>query len=389
MSSEFTYQEQCFQRLMPNTSVFSSAFVSYAITCHQITGEPDDKIIAPVVSSNHGVAFNGIIRTAAHIVGFMLDLLPTTHPADSPERFEIYPHAEQMVQYILGDSPDLQFSADAERLRHQDQHFPFRESAPSRSAVRTQFTTPLMITRSGLFSALVFRGITFGTTFPLRPSNMFRDWSDFNMQVQEERQIRQAQSPDLSAADLEDRHICTMKAYGVPNYQRKVELAKELWEKSKAWEGFMATHTVPVAWEELSSWIQQTKLPLMQERSSLTRYLLMLDLAYAGVTEFPTDVEVGNAVQHLGRGAKNGLVLLGAIPADAPHSAVAEAFTQVWTLVDRTWKALAAEQATGGQIARPSDMEHILCKIGRVNRKGQYAIDTEYVQEIAAFICDS
>ena len=103
-----------------------------------------------------------------------------------------------------------------------DRFLPFREHAPGRVRSKSKdgpFDTNIVCTRSGFFSALIWRGITFTTLFSLERKMVFHDLQEFQVEVNE---VRRSQA--------DSTYICNQKAYGVYNKFRSPELAEDYWK---------------------------------------------------------------------------------------------------------------------------------------------------------------
>jgi hypothetical protein len=103
-----------------------------------------------------------------------------------------------------------------------DRFLPFREHAPSRIRFKTEdgpFHESIVCTRFGLFSALIWRGITFTARFSLEQKMVFHDFQEFQDEIFKAR-----------CSHPESDYICNPKAYGVYNKFRSPKLAEDYWK---------------------------------------------------------------------------------------------------------------------------------------------------------------
>ncbi|KAJ7626031.1 hypothetical protein FB45DRAFT_869145 [Roridomyces roridus] len=114
-----------------------------------------------------------------------------------------------------------------------DARMPFRELAPSRAAIMaavpSPFSSALSRTPEGLYSAVIFRGITFNTNF-VRDAHhrpLFHNYSEFDAEIQRARTAYQQTRRELPPKS----YFCNMNAYGSCITGRKVKLA-ELYAES-------------------------------------------------------------------------------------------------------------------------------------------------------------
>lgn len=271
-----------------------------------------------------------------------------------------------MVSYALGET--ITFPHEQYQIRHQDHHFPFREHAPSRSALKV-IDNKRAWTHAGVFSFALCRATTLSTTF-CRKYPYLDSWPSFlraKRTVEEETEFS-TQSDDMKAA-ITDIHLCSMNAYGrTPNMHRNIAQAESLWDGTAAWETLVKENgSEPVSWMKAMQWAKKTKPEIPQIKSmGLTGYLFLVDLAYAGVVVEPTVREVGLQVNAMGRGAYNCLAHFCLVPNTKRRSPVRElitlsSFTQ---LFEDVRVALGTEDATTMGFD-PIILEHTLCKYMR------------------------
>ncbi|KAF8144569.1 hypothetical protein K438DRAFT_1631669, partial [Mycena galopus ATCC 62051] len=162
------------------------------------------------------------------------------------------------------------------------------------------FTPARVHTDAGMLSALIFRGVTFGTDFLKEHETFFDDIDHFH------------KVKDLAAAAYTAKHgqlppttyFCLSNAYRPPNYCRTVECA----------EGY-AVALQNDSWAARFAFSKggspQKRFPLL---GPLGSYLLTADLVYAEAVESPTAEEMGSMIQLLNKGAVSRLEVLRLIP---------------------------------------------------------------------------
>lgn len=106
-----------------------------------------------------------------------------------------------------------------------------------------------MESQPGLFTLLVFRGITFNTQL-LRDSQRrqlvfqsFQEWVQFRRNLQE--------------SGLGDNFICRKNAYGACISGRTPNIAEAYWNSSAGWSNWLQTHPSR-SFKEVSDFIQDT-----------------------------------------------------------------------------------------------------------------------------------
>jgi len=183
---------------------------------------------------------------------------------------------------------------------------PFREHAPSRLRIRGNngpFSAAYARTTAGAYSAVVWRGITFGTLFSMNNRMVFTSYDDFKSACME--------------ADRQDaRYFCDKGAYGQSNPMRDIELAKAYWKTlaDGKWKGFVKDRIVPFL--ECYHFFMAGKTPPdFPQLGPLASYLLTADFSYCEpkVVESPTQGEMAVVIQLLNKGAIAGLENLGFI----------------------------------------------------------------------------
>lgn len=189
-------------------------------------------------------------------------------------------------------------------INNPDKYSPFREHAPTRKNMRRKsgpYEQPALQTLSGLFSALVCRGVTFGTPFSRAGRTLFHSPEDFMVAVQECQAITSGQLV-----------YCDPAAYSVRAApKRKPSLVNVYWERvqSHPWEGL--TCTAPLPFGSTYEYFRPVSGSRFPELGNLGAYLITVDYVYAGLILQPDadhlgrficqmNAESGKALHHLG-----------------------------------------------------------------------------------------
>jgi hypothetical protein len=209
---------------------------------------------------------------AKYMVKFLRKLLPIVDK-EGPA----YAHDQKFFDYILED---------------EDGRLPFRTKARGWKKMANSDAGPLspdhLRTTQGLFSLMVWRGITFRTKLSEDHEMLFTDIGDFLQEIQ--------------GLPVED--VCNIAAYGTPNPSRHPSNAEMYWAKAndKKWnEWLIGSHHL--SFKDLVSRFKELK-----SFGNLVAYLATADYADAGAVPIPTAAEVGSMID---LGAAKGLKLLG------------------------------------------------------------------------------
>lgn len=226
-----------------------------------------------------------------------------------------------------------------------DYYSPFREKAPSRAAVLhypdSPFSPTRVLTRAGMFSILVFRGILFNTK-ALRDGaplmfHTLAEWMTYRRKKKES-------------------YCCNTRAYGVTN-SRSTANAAAYWAGSDAIVERIREGT---GFLELVKFIADKKV---RKKSAypgfgkLSSYLLVVDLVYAKVVTEPTIEEIADTVVWLDKGAAAQLRQLG-----VPRDRVREEFIEMYRFLMSEGLTQDERERMGFNVFV---QEHGLCKRGR------------------------
>ena len=253
-----------------------------------------------------------------------------------------------------------------------DKSIPFRELAPGRSRFRGPngpFAPDVVRTTKGIFSALVWRGITFTAPFSLdqNASMVFDSTVHFDQQ--------RTRKPHKGKPA---RFFCNTAAYGVHNPLRNVELAHTYWAslKGNVWPDFVRDRVVP--FKECYSFFRSqveagaSTAPKFPNIGPLTSYLLTADLVYAGVVERPSIQDVAWIIREVNKGPIAALESLGLVnirqtgTSKPDLSQCQAALEYMYGVVcevvpEECWEILHVDYIT---------LEHSLCKFSRAMKGG-------------------
>lgn len=241
--------------------------------------------------------------------------------------------------------------------KRPDKFNPFRELAPSRARMKGAggpYSEEHVRTTSGIFSAIVWRAITFGTPFAVEGPRVFTSCEDFDMK--------------RKATGVKDKkYFCDMSAYGSCNPKRCVENARIYWESLRdgKWEAFVGTSKI--GFKDCYDFFLCPKGPnLFPQLGPLTAYLLTADLSYSGVVESPTLDEICDTIRVLNKGAANALRKMRLIPPKDSHgTAIKEAYRQAFKSVHATVLKLIPSEQHASLFVDYILIEHMLCKFSR------------------------
>jgi len=284
----------------------------------------------------------------------------------------------------LSDDAPAHLTKNMEKVwSSPDAWLPFRECAPSRRRMLESdgpFIAESLCTLAGLFSILIWRGITFGCQVVLDHPTRYENLAAWEA-------IALAHNNDPS-------YLCNINAYTTPNNGRTPDLATDYWT---------AAQTVEEDWKKLVSdpdlsytklfnffiqdkpvvpkppkggWPKRAPgqlLPyacqpgLFPQIGNLTAHLLAADCHYALIgTPPPADV-MGKTIYTLDMGALNGMQKLGLLQ-DGPRNAipqleVVEAFKNLYAFLD-------AELSQDHKKHMGFDLimvEHLICKYSKLH----------------------
>ena len=263
-----------------------------------------------------------------------------------------------VVNHQLGRNVQPENPALIQIIRDKpDKYNPFRELAPSRSRLKSlggPYSKEHVRTTAGIFSAIIWRAITFGTQFAVEGPTVFTSCKDFD-------QKRKAMGEKGKS------YFCDMSAYGSCNPKRCVENAKTYWESLRdgKWEAFVGTRNV--GFMDCYNFFLCPKGPnLFPQLGPLSAYLLTADLSYSGVVEPPTLEEICDTIRDLSKGAANALRKMRLIPpTDGNSPATSEAYRQAFKHIHATVLSVIPREKHAMLFVDYILIEHMLCKFSR------------------------
>lgn len=256
-----------------------------------------------------------------------------------------------------------------ELLRRMDYICPFRELAPSRlraAGPEGPFTPALCRTDEGMYSALLYRGVTFGTEFQMQYPMVYEDAAEFhdcNERASEEYWEENDRAPEPS-------FFCKSDAFGPPNWRRNISLVDTYYTQIRqfGWaQQFESRDQIPFleCWEFVR---EPEHFPVL---GPLAGYLLTADMSYTGAVIPPTIDDIATVIWDMNKGAAKALEILQLIPARKVSVAGTVSKADKHTVrkaVRSLYKRL--ETMLPAQLRRsvgfdPIVLEHALCKFSR------------------------
>ncbi|KAI0337020.1 hypothetical protein BDW22DRAFT_1433650 [Trametopsis cervina] len=273
------------------------------------------------------------------------------------------------TQTAIGAATSSLNTAQQQLLDNSDFLSPIREQAYSRSVMNKEMDKDFIRTREGLFSAMVFRCISFNTP-------AFRECPTEHRQVK----FRSAEEFETYVAMLKDRFVdqpvdfyCNRRAFGYGIESRRLHRYNDYW---------IASHATNFKWPpEDTSWSAVWKSfkkfkefdgkngKRLEGIGDLVLYMLVADLHAGGAIDTPSIDEVGHVVALLRKGAMNGLEKLGYFEGTPSKTTLISAFR---TFFEDVNSRLTAEERELF-MWNPVTAEHTLCKFKRMVARGHYS----------------
>ena len=269
----------------------------------------------------------------------------------------------------LVQSPNNGSVNELQRWMTEEMDFrcPLRESAPSRAIVRSHFTATTTPTVAGIFSALVFRLITYNSealrrTDPTMRKVLFHDlleWNDYMGYLRN------------AFEDQPEEFFCNPRAIGSRPLKRSPAHAVQYWEVAHILHAQLCLSSEAPTFSGcrnvLSALKRKHSIPQL---GTLTAYLLLTDLVYATVVEMPTAEEVAQFMYEFWKGGIRGLQILGYLP--YPNANASKVRTEALEVVVAAFSQfcedvsqLLTEEENQKMGWNPIIAEHTLCKISR------------------------
>jgi hypothetical protein len=251
-----------------------------------------------------------------------------------------------------------------------DKLLPFRDLGTSRQRVLKDggpYSSNNLHTRSGFFSALIYRGVTHNTKFLLEQKTLYNDLDDWDRQYQ---QLSKVHGPE---------YFCNKSAYGVPIKLRAVKNVPAYWKlsgevKYNSW--LIGRNRTGCSFTDFVKKIKDSTR--FVGFGWLTAFLLAADYAKVGCLPMPSVLEVGVLVHKLNAGGKVGLMKLGfsCIDEEDTTKAFLAVFDALYELVPQERK-----KEIGFDVFF---VEHTLCKFCRLAKSRLFKNLCREVEKTAA-----
>lgn len=229
----------------------------------------------------------------------------------------------------------------------EDQRNPLREHSKSRSIFTNSSSINLdfLRTRGGLFSTILFRGITYNSDFLFKYQLVafasLEDWMS-------------------ATKGIASKKICNMKAYGArPISGRSKDLASSYWDKTANWETWLRDNPNP-SFTDLHQFIHTCNF---NQVGDLLALLVAEDLYYGGICGGPDPHDFAKEVLKMGKGAFKAFKHFNILPDSTNPSSV----QNINAFVDAYQAVLDNLTISGDEDLLPDIIvfEHLCCKIFR------------------------
>ncbi|KAH6891701.1 hypothetical protein BKA70DRAFT_1233919 [Coprinopsis sp. MPI-PUGE-AT-0042] len=286
----------------------------------------------------------------------LLDLSPAWH--------KFKEMLELSLEYLSSPSRTFQSEYQAKLKAEEDYYLPLRNDAISRRQSMSDngpYAPSTIRQVHGIFSAIVWRACTYRSGFARDVGMVFNDWVHLDRSINYVIAQREDEMTRINA------YFCKKDAYGQPAGRRSIEHAFAYWKTLQElnWDGFSASNPT------FSQCMQFFRPPgkniskRFPQLGPLGSFMLVGDLAYAGVCQRPTDLEAATYIVENGMGSLAGLKLLGLGPDDElkGRDQISATKRGLQDLLDMTYPLLKKLGYTG-----EIDfllIEHMLCKFQR------------------------
>jgi len=310
-----------------------------------------------------------------------IDKLPTELRSSADAKMNLFrDFLQDSVGFVVSNSPSLtavhptlastnpKFPILRKAMsENPDFTLPFREMAPGRIHISQPdgpFHSTVIRTTRGIYSALIWRAITFNTPFAAAGPKIFNSYADF-----ERARARAGPQPP--------EYFCNKAAYGVTDHGRVVENSRVYWDalQGDLWPNFVRDRML--SFRECYDFFSFKKNGTrFGHLGILGSYLITADLVYAGVVDPPGDKDIGWIVHHLNKGAMSALIELGLVSRPPPHPITKkptkpkqeECEKGVRRIFQIMMEVVPAELHTS-LIVDLIAVEHSLCKFGRALKR--------------------
>ncbi|KAF8576920.1 hypothetical protein K439DRAFT_1365987, partial [Ramaria rubella] len=262
----------------------------------------------------------------------------------------------QLMPLVVDPSLNMEDNAMLKKVQSNlDFYLPFRNLAPSCAHVIAHgpFDPAYMLTRSRLFSAIIFHGITFAS-----PS-IFDDHQNQFANVKDWELYYSTHKVDDEHGIL---HFCNMHAYGTPNMHHGPPHIPKYWAGCAEWETMVQNHDVEFTkvWEFLTHQIYGYI-------GKLCAFLLASDISYTGVISMATPMEVGWLIRQIKKGSYKQMVKMELISEECSEEECGIAYETLYHTLDHIlWED--KKKDIGFDVYLP---EYALCKMARLTKKSR------------------
>jgi hypothetical protein len=238
--------------------------------------------------------------------------------------------------------------------RDQDKFLPFRNSAPSRKRILEPggpYDPKHVRTKSGFFSALVYRGITHNTDFLQNNKTLFKDLDDWKDTLKE---------PHNHAHREQKDYFCRSNAYGVPSRHRKIDNVDGYWKlvsEDANFTGWLTSNT-KISAPDLYAKIKQAAFGF----GPLTTLQIVMDYVECGMTQPLTPEQMGWFIWEVRLGGLKGLLTLGYKIKSKDQ--VGTALASLSSALEKVLSETERRDMGFGLIL----IEHSMCKLGRLTK---------------------
>ncbi|KAF8223294.1 hypothetical protein L208DRAFT_1317448 [Tricholoma matsutake] len=278
----------------------------------------------------------------------------------------LYPILDDRQQPFVAPSGLCQTQAeeDAKQLSkflshiqaNANKQLPFCDRAPSRMRILEEggpFSPDIVSTPAGLFTALIFRGVTYHTDFLFDQECIFQHLSDWQVLHKE---LSKMHSPE---------YFCDRSAYGQRSIAQDVSHVSAYWEAAQDFKlGGWVMDTRPIEFEVLYNNFYKGRLcsrKAFPGFGPLKSFLLAANYAITNKATTPLLASIGKIIYQIGCGALKGLSCLGFTCTDV--ATTAQAFTAVHNHLLDVIPENHRQQMGFGIFF----VEHTLCKYGRLD----------------------
>jgi hypothetical protein len=247
-----------------------------------------------------------------------------------------------------------------------DFFLPFRQHAPSLANARREIYSDVdrlaSPTGVGLFNILAFRGVFFGSPFAksdhFRWFNHYEDWERFMIDEKEEA---------TKDGRIEEDYYVKLNCYGRSQKDRSTKLMERYWKQRSLWNDVFNQSTKPIV-KQVYSWLTATDKGASRffNIGSLSALLICGDLIEAGLVQTPSSREYSELIFKVGKGAKEGMMMIGLVKDNPNLEELCEAFESLDLALQHELTE-EEKKAMGYNVVM---LEHTLCKIKRLKSRG-------------------